>query len=432
MSDFVSSGVTGSVSESGGVADNSPSVPQTGIETSSNSQGESLDLQQPQGQETEANNEAPAAEIEIPENDDDLAHLTEQQRTPLIAQRLRLRELNASAKEHEAFKAQAEPVTNWIAERGNGDFELGWQQVQSDQQHIDALFSPEKETRETFWNYIASQDQEAGKRIFQDVVSDPYVINEVAQGLTNDQIVTLAETRGLSLANAGMDDRPEDVPADVWNAMSPEIREGFYDMTRKAQDWHIADAQARAQAAKTQQAQWQQQQRQARQAAEARTEQAIGNAYTTVRSAVEKSIASLYPNNPDAVNDILSITEQMVDKDPAASAVWGEIQAHIREGQMRQVQLKLPDLIGKAKAIATKVNERHNTVHSDARRWQELMRQASEKEILDYVQRVRGGQKAPQPGTGTTVTSNGNSRLPNPDKAGQYSRENIASYIVRN
>lgn len=433
MSDFVDSGVSGSVSEPTGSTDSGSSVPQAGTETNNNSQGESFDLQQ-QGQGTVETAAAPPAEVEIPENDDDLAHLSERERTPLLNQRQRLRELNASRQEAEAYKAQVEPAETWITERGGGDFEMGLAQVQADVGMLDSLLSDQAGSIDSFWNELGQQDPGAYERVFENVVSSPYVINHVAHSLTNEQIMQLAEHRGLQLANAaGVDDRPEDVTPEVWQAMAPEVREGFYDMARKVQDWHIADAKQKAQTQAAQKAQWQQQQQQQRAAQETQREQAKTHALTTVRSAVEKSLASLYPNNPEAVKDILRITEQVIrHEDGEAKAAWDKIEGHIDEDQIRQVRLELPNLISKAKLIASKISERNNTRDADARKWQELMRQASPNEILEYVQRVRGGQKQPQPGTGTTVTTNGNTRLPNPEKAGQYSRENIASYIVRN
>src|SRR5262245_60486236 len=120
----------------------SPVVPQTttGAELNSNA-------------ETQTESAAPpAAGQDVPENDDDLATLPETERTPLVNQRNRIRELNK-------WRTGAEPVTTWVDQRG------GLQNVQADAQMVDQLFSPELETRQQFYESIHSQDPVAFDRL---------------------------------------------------------------------------------------------------------------------------------------------------------------------------------------------------------------------------------------------------------------------------
>lgn len=439
MSDFVStSGVGDSGSGSqGSVSDSAPAVPQTAIESTGNSQGESAPLEQPIQQQTEQTNEAPAAEYQIPENDDDLAHLTEQQRNPLVQQRLRLRELNKSDQEHQAYRAETEGAYNWLAERGAGDFNAGLEQARADVEMFDTLFSDDASVRGSFWDKLGELDRGTYERVYKDVVTSPYVINDVAHGLTDEQIVQLAESRGMQLGNGGYDDlpgAPQGVAPEIWNAIPPDIRAGFYDesTTRAAQDWYLQSAAEKVQAKQAQQSQWQSQQAAQKQANEARIEQGISQAYATAKSVVEKSVAELFPNNPDAVKDVMRITEQAIDDEPEMESLWDEIQGHIESGEGRQVKMKLPLLISKAKVYAQEVAKRHSDIHSDARQWRELLRQANPEEIIRFVERARGGQKQPQPGTGQPVAqNNGQSQVPNQAQRGQYSSANIDSIFER-
>lgn len=428
MSDFESSGVSGSVSESGGGADNSPSVPQTGIETDSNSQGETpVQDQQAQSAETEQTSAAPPAEPEIPETDEDLANLSERERTPLVAQRQRLRELNKYQAEAEAFKTSVAPVADWVTQRGGGDPQAGLALVQADTQMVDALFAPDPQDRRGFYEALRTQDPQAFDRLIDDVSEADIVRDKIMQQLSNEQLMQIATERGLGLAPQDTD-RPEDVPAEVWNAMAPQIREGFYDMTRAAQDWHLKDAAERQQ--------WNTEQQQAKQQAEAKATQAYTQqvekfkteTYTSIRSMVQQSLAQHFSNDKEGLNFVLNATETAVWSSPEGQALWGEIEALIEAGNERGFRQKMPLLVAQAKAVASKQADYFNGQQSKARQFDELMRLASQEEILAYVARLRGGQKQPAPGTGLPRANGQRDSRPDPSKAGQYDRDNVKSY----
>src|SRR5262245_59119969 len=134
MLEETNTGVTTGESATPAASDSgSPVVPQTTDGAAVDSTGEQQ-IESP----------APPAADAIPENDDDLANLSETERTPLLNQRARLRELNK-------WRTGAEPVMSWVEQRGGID------NLRSDAEMVDKLFSPNIEERKQFYASLHSQ-----------------------------------------------------------------------------------------------------------------------------------------------------------------------------------------------------------------------------------------------------------------------------------
>src|SRR5262245_35825185 len=100
-----------------------PSAPSDSSDVSQTTAGAEVNA----GAESTDQSAAPPAADQIPENDDDLANLSETERTPLINQRNRIRELNK-------WRTEVEPIKTWVDQRGGMDY------VRSDAEMLDKLF----------------------------------------------------------------------------------------------------------------------------------------------------------------------------------------------------------------------------------------------------------------------------------------------------
>ncbi len=361
---------------------------------------------------------APPAADQIPENDDDLANLSETERTPLINQRNRIRELNK-------WRTEAEPIKSWVDQRG------GMEHVRSDVEMIDKLFSENPEDRQQFYASLY-QDSGAFGRFMTDVVTDPMVQREVLQNINPQELLQYVEQAGLLPQGYGSQVDPAvlaTVPnelQEVFRSLPLAIQDEYALMNPDVRNWNLRrDAQlynsqkAEQQRAQREQQQYQQQRAQAAYEAKAKT-------YNDVRSIIQQSLAEKIPGNDQATNFVLSATETMLYQSPEGAALWNELEAHIEKGEMRAVREKLPLLVAKAKQIATQQATWLNERESKARQFDELMRLSNYDDIIKHVNQLRGGMKQPGPGQTPQPT---NGALPKPELAGQYARENVLSYF---
>ncbi len=403
-----STGVTPEVSATSAGSE-SPVVPQTTESAVDNSTASGV---QPQAT---VDSTAPPAADEIPENDDDLASLTETERTPLINQRNRIRELNKKW-------SGAEPIVSLVEQRG------GMDNVRSDLEMLDKLFSDNPQERQQ--GYAAFlQDSAVYDRFMTDIKADPMVRQEVLDSIEPQTLLRYMEQSGLLPQSYGsIDPSTLGIPAElqeVWRSHPPEVQDQYAEMSQQLRDWHLKrDAQLyntqKAERQREQQAQQQQQQQRAQASYQQKTK-----IYNDVRSIVQQSLAEVFPGNEQAINFALSATETALYQSPEGAALWNELEGLIDSGQTRGLREKLPLIIAKAKAVATQQATWLNERESKARQFDELMRKASQDEILAYVNQMRGGMK--QPSQGTTVQP-GNGHVPSPEKVGQYANENILAY----
>lgn len=383
----------------------SPVVPQTtsAADDSQFGGGENL-------QATDDSAAPPAAGQEIPENDDDLASLPETERTPLINQRNRIRELNK-------YRAGAEPVMSWVEERGGMDY------VRQDVEMVDKLFSANPEDRMQFYEAL-SRDSSAFSRFWTDITTDTRVQRAALQNMDPQEVLRYVEQAGLLgddyTANVDPGVRatiPQELQA-AWDSLPAEAKEAYAKMTPGVRNWNL---QRDAQLNHIQQADRQSKQ-QARQ--QAVNDQKL-KVYNDVRSILQSALAEKIPGNDEAVKFVLRATETALYDSPEGAALWNELQVHIENGETRELRAKLPLIIAKAKAVATQQAVWLNERESKARQFDELMRMVGQDEILAYVARMRGGMK--QPGPGETPKPN-NGSVPKPELLGHFDRTNILSY----
>jgi len=402
---------TGESATSAGGDSGSPVVPQTtGAEVDSNT-------------ETQVESSAPPAAggEEIPENDDDLSALPETERTPLINQRNRIRELNR-------WRTEAEPGRNWIDQRG------GLEYVQSDVQLVDHLFSENLEDRQQAYATLF-QDSSAFERVKADFVTDPMIQREVWANSDPQEVLEYLRQGGHLPQGYGSNVDPAilaTIPAElqeVFRSLPPEVQEDYAKMSDGMRNWNLRrDAQLYAGQKAEQQRQQREQQAYQNQRMQAAHE-AKTKTYNDVRSIIQSALAEKIPGNDQATQFVLQATETALYQSAEGAALWNELDAHIDKGEMRAVQAKLPLLVARAKAEAVKIASWLNDTQSKARQFDEMMRMGSQEDILRYLAQLRGGQKQPGPGT-TPAPTNGN-HMPKPELAGQYSRENILSYGSR-
>jgi len=354
---------------------------------------------------------------EIPENDDDLSTLPETERTPLINQRNRIRELNK-------WRTEAEPIRSWVDQRG------GLEYVQSDVKLVDQLFSENLEDRQQAYAALY-QDSGAWGRFMTDIVTDPTVQREVLQNIDPQELLGYVQQSGLLPQGYGSNVDPAilaTIPAElqeVFRSLPPEVQQDYAQMSDGMRNWNLKrDAQlyqgqqAERQRQQREQAAYQNQRLQAAHEAKTKT-------YNDVRSIIQSSLAEKIPGNAQATQFVLQATETALYQSAEGAALWNELDAHIDKGEMRAVQAKLPLLVARAKAEAVKVATWLNDTQSKARQFDELMRLGSQEDVLRYLAQLRGGQKQPGPGTTPTPT---NGSVPKPELLGEYDRANILSY----
>lgn len=389
----------------------SPVVPQTtaGADVNSDTGGV-----QPQAT---VDSSAPPAADQIPENDDDLANLSETERTPLINQRNRIRELNK-------WRTEVEPVKSWIDERG------GMEYVQQDVKMVDQLFSPNLEDRQQAYATLY-QDSAAFERFMTDVTTDPGIQRRVLDTINPQALLQYVEQSGLLPEGYGSNIDPAVLATipnelqEVFRSLPIGVQEQYAEMSADVRNWNLRrDAQLyqsqKADQERTQQARQAQQQARQQAVYEQKTK-----VYQDVRSIIHSALAEKLPGSDEGIGFVLNATEAALAQDPEGMALWNEIDSFIENGQMRELRQKLPLVIAKAKAIATQKAAWLNERESKARQFDELMRMGNQDEMLAHVARMRGGMKQPGPG-GTPQPSNGN--VPKPDAVGQYDRANILSY----
>lgn len=398
LEESTNTGVTPEVSATSAGGDSgSPVVPQT---------AGAVDNSDPN---TTVDGAAPPAADEIPENDDDLANLSEMERTPLVNQRNRIRELNK-------WRTGAEPVVNWAESRG------GMERIQADAQMVDHLFSADLETRRQGYTAFQNEDPAAFDRLITDVIDTPWVQDRFLERMDPQAVLDYAQRAGLIPDDVQVDPAVSaSIPNELreaWNLLPAAVRDEYSRMSPDVRNWNLKrDAQIHNG------------QKAERERVQAERTHAINQqktkVYQDVRSIIQSALAEKIPGSDEATSFVLDVTESAMLNDPECAALWNELSAHIEKGEGRSVREKLPLVIAKAKAIATQKASWLNERESKARQFDELMRKASQDEILAYVAQMRGGMKQPGPGS-TPAPSNGS--IPKPDAVGQYDRANILSY----
>lgn len=410
-------GVTEGASSSAGMADTSPAVTPT-VETQQNeglSQGEMTGAGTAPAVEGSAEPEIDLASIQ-PE-----AITDEQARKAFIHMRQGLRDA-------EDYRNQWTSATDWVAQRG------GLEPIQSDVQMMDGLFAGDFEARvENFYRPLAQQNPQVYERIMEDFSTVPDMQDKVLQlmGVSPEDLPSVKDAiargtwrDGAANASGALVELDDPNLRGVYNALGTverRIADSLYgeELSAYLQDQGYRLA---AQAYERQQAQ------QAQQAAIAQQKTAT---YQNVRGVVEKAVANLFPNDTNTVSLVLAGTEAELFGDAQGAALWAELERHIENGESRMVQAKLPQIIAKAQAIATKQAKGLSDMHEKARKFDELMRMGNEQEIADYFRRVRGSGQ--QPGQGVPVSSsNGRTSLPKPADAGKFDPANVLSYFPRN
>src|SRR5262245_41413733 len=308
----------------------------------------------------------PAAAGDVPENDDDLASLSETERTPLVNQRNRIRELNR-------WRTEAEPIKTWVDQRGGMDY------VQSDVQLVDQLHSENLEDRQQAYATLF-QDSSAFERVKTDFVTDPTIQREVWANSDPQEVLEYLRQLGHLPQGYGSNVDPAilaTIPSElqeVFRSLPPEVQEDYAKMTDGMRNWNLRrDAQLYA----GQKAEQQRQQREQLAYQNTRDEaadQAKTKTYNDVRSIIQTALTEKIPGNDQATQFVLQVTETALYQSPEGAALWNELDAHIDRGEMRAVREKLPLLIAKAKAIATQNAVWLNERESKARQFDELMR----------------------------------------------------------
>lgn len=441
MSDFADSGVTGSASESGSGSDNSTAAPQVANEATAVQESVTADQSlTPEGQSQGEATPAPPAGDEIPENDDDLANLSEAERTPLLSQRQRLRELNA-------LRVEIEPAQKWLAEIGGGDLSTGLQYAQEDINLVNSLYSNNPEERGQFYTRLfgnnPNQPSPAFTQLLDDMSTSREVQSRVINQLSNEQLMELAQSRGIALGNQqATTAAPEGVSPEVWNAIHPKMREDFDILDEGSQAWLLEQAQEKVRAQNERATAQRQAEAAQKQQYEAAVENYKTQTYTSIRSAVEKSLADKFQNDPQGLKFVLAATESVVWESEEGQRLWGELEAHIESGNERAFKQTLPLLVAQARLAATQQLEYFNGQQSKARQFDDFMRivgnvdgmgdaqlvQHVRQAVAQFTARQRGGQRQPIPGTGQQVATNGNAHLAKPSEVGNYDPANILSY----
>jgi len=414
MSDFVDSGVSTEVGTTSAFdgSTTSTAVPQTATPVQTNNAGETAQVGELAHANPPVESAAPPASAQpedIPENDDDLQVLPEKERTPLLNQRARLRELNAQL-------GQLQPVNEWVSQRG------GLEPIQADVQAVDGLLAQDVDTRFQAYTYLASQDATAWSRIRDDFANDPDFQAYVDQIRGFDPSAQQAQQmQGIA--------RPEDLARELTPvydhiaSTNPELREEL-DLMRPAVRDHILKQQASelqremAQAKAAQAERFQQ------------IEQYKGKTYQNVRTVATQAVTSLFPNQPELAQMVVNAAESALYSSSDGAALWGEITALIDRGQIRAVSEKLPQLIAKAQTLTKGMADKVTGMADKARQLDELMRlvgpdgQTDLQQLAQQIQKLRGGGgREPRPGVAPPATPVNNT--PVPGQSGRYDPANI-------
>lgn len=455
MSDFADSSVTAS-SDSGQASDTPAAATSAAESTQSTatSQSQPVTGDQPiTGQQsTEGAATAPPPEAEKPvyEQIDPAQLADEKARNAFIQMRQGL-------KEADAFKSSQEPVAAWLQQRAEQQAKaLGYetvepemvqsifQQTQADVRLIDAAYSDDPNVRsEGFHQAFYQQDPAAYMRFISDIAADPNVQANslMSLGVANEEIPDLVKAiqsgAWKNATQAVESSFNEDVMAEV--AQYPQLQEvyrslpgykqeianGIYDPNQLAN--YLYEQQQLQETAKQRQ-DWDRQQSNAKaQEAQQQLASRKEGAYNTVRDTVKAALSSIFPNNPEAQDFVMSAAEAKLYSSPEGAALWHELEAHLENGQMRDYQLKLPQMMAKAKVIAMEQAKWLNSQAEKARQYDEIMRFGTAEEIQNYLNQQRGKQAVLRPGA--PPATNGH-QLPNPKARGQYDPANIASYGV--
>lgn len=151
--------------------------------------------------------------------------------------------------------------------------------------------------------------------------------------------------------------------------------------------------------------------------------------YQNVRSIVKDSLAKIFPNNERALNLVLSAAESELYSSPEGAALWEELEGLIENGEQRLLQAKMPQMIAKARAIATETAKYLNERESKARQFDDLMRLTTPEEIMRFITTARGSQTVMP--AGSRPTNGDRPNMPDPSLAGKYEPANIISYFPR-
>lgn len=325
---------------------------------------------------------------------------------------------------YKSLEADHKPLKSWVEERG------GLEYVQQDVEMASNLFSANAEDRYKAYATLA-QDSAAFERFLTDVTTDPTVQERALQAMDPQALLQYVEQAGLlpegygsNIDPAVMATIPQELQ-EVFRSLPVGVQEEYAEMRPDLRNWNLRrDAQLYNQQKADQQRQQRERQQQQQQQAQA-VQQQKAKVYQDVRSILQQSLAAVFPNNDEASKFVLRATETALYDSPEGAALWGELESMIESGQTRALREKLPLMIAKAKAVATQNAQWLNERESKARQFDELMRKASQEEILAYVNQMRGGMKQPSQGTTVQPTSG---HVPSPDKVGQYASENVLAY----
>jgi len=382
---------------------------------------------------------APAIETEVepaPETLIDPAQLGEKAGKAFAALRTKAK----LADELSAFKATAEPIANWVQERG------GIEPVQQDVQMLDALFAPELAGREPFYDYIGQQGgPEALTRMALDFASTPFVLDQAllnlgqGAGVTPDDLPALREliasgawrsvdqqaAQAFTPDPAILQSIPEHL-RETYQSLPPEVRADFDQRPESVRTWDLQQAYI-AQTAQREAQRGRLAQQRAQEAADkAAKAEAKNQAYVSVQGIVRQKLASIFKDNEQAIDYTLSAVESKLYSSPKGETLWNELEAHLDEGEMREFNKKLPLIIAEAEAIASQQGKWLNEREDKARKFDDLMRLGSMDQIVQMVNQLRGAGRDPQGGQPVAPNANGN--IPHPERRGQFDPANIAAY----
>lgn len=333
-------------------------------------------------------------------------------------------------KGYKSLEADHKPIKLWVDQRG------GLDAIQSDVQMLDKLYSANLEDRRQFYEGLYN-DTPAFDRFMTDITTDPTVQQTVLKNIDPQVLMGYVEKAGLlpqgSTAHvdpAVLAQIPQDLQ-EVFRGLPPAVQEDYALMNADLRNWNLRrDAQLHNSQKAEQQRQQREQQQQQHQRAQQAHEQK-STVYKDVRSIVQQALAQVFPGNDQASQFVLNATEAALYSSEEGVALWNELESYIDSGQTRALREKLPLMIAKAKAEATKTAQWLNERESKARQFDELMKFGENyDEIIKYLGRVRGGQKQPSPGV-TPQPQNGHGG-PKPELAGQYDPANVVSYFPRN
>lgn len=331
------------------------------------------------------------------------------------------------------FRTEAEPVYQWVSERG------GKERIAADVEFVSSIFAEPPDPavdpqgydqqRVEVHSAFYQQSPEAYLRFADDIRKDVTTRQFwLEQEGIDDDLLTIARQ---------LRDNPEQreqlaapqVDDSVLATIPEHLRDTFRSLPPKVQqDLALRDDEVRAFDLQTyhDSRSIKQQQEAAKRTADERAvneqkQQAVtrqNKVYSDIRTILGQKLTKYFPEDAEQRADLLNSIESAFLSDPKGAALWQQFAGWAEKGEMRRVTDNLLSLVTELEVIAEPKIKRQLALAEKARKWDEHQRSLAPEHA------------EPQLFGETPRPSNG--RVPSPATRGQYDPANVAAYFPRN